>query len=53
VTALHNHFSFETPRIFYMHVQEHGKAADLLRMVKPALNLIAKDRLNIKVPLAA
>src|SRR5215472_9234679 len=26
VTALHNHFFFESPRIFYMHVHGHGKA---------------------------
>ena len=24
VTALHNHFFYETPRIFYMHVHGHG-----------------------------
>src|SRR5436305_14454497 len=40
VTALHNHFFFETPRIFYMHVHGHGKTADLVRMVKPAVDLI-------------
>src|SRR5438093_4288100 len=34
VTALHNHFFFENPRIFYMHVHGHGKATDLARMVK-------------------
>jgi hypothetical protein len=42
VTALHNHFFFESPRIFYMHVHGHGKAADLARMVKPAIDLIGK-----------
>jgi hypothetical protein len=42
VTALHNHFFFESPRIFYMHVHGHGKAADLARMAKPALDLIGK-----------
>ncbi len=40
VTALHNHFFFESPRIFYMHVHGHGKAADLARKAKPALDLI-------------
>jgi hypothetical protein len=40
VTALHNHFFFEEPRIFYMHVHGAGKAADLARMVKPAVDLI-------------
>jgi hypothetical protein len=40
VTALHNHFFFESPRIFYMHVHGHGKADDLARMAKPAIDLI-------------
>ena len=42
VTALHNHFFWENPRIFYMHVHGHGKAADLAAKVKPALDLIGK-----------
>jgi hypothetical protein len=40
VTAVHNHFFFESPRIFYMHVHGHGSAADLAKMVKPAVDLI-------------
>jgi hypothetical protein len=44
VTALHNHFFFESPRMFYMHVHGHGKAADLARMAKPALDLIGKGK---------
>jgi len=40
VTALHNHFFFDTPRIYYMHVHGHGTAADLATKVKPALALI-------------
>src|ERR1041385_7586006 len=40
VTALHNHFFWETPRIFYMHVHGMGTPADLARMVKPAIDLI-------------
>jgi len=42
VTALHNHFFFESPRIFYMHVHGHGKAADLASKAKPAVDLIGK-----------
>ena len=42
VTAVHNHFFFENPRIFYMHVHGHGKVADLARMAKPAVDLIGK-----------
>jgi len=40
VTALHNHFFREEPRVFFMHIHAHGKAADLARQVKPALDLI-------------
>jgi len=40
VTALHNHFFFEEPRIFYMHVMGHGTPAELARRVQPALALI-------------
>jgi hypothetical protein len=43
ITAIHNHFFFESPRIFYMHVHGHGKAADLARMAKPALDLIGRN----------
>jgi hypothetical protein len=43
-TALHNHFFWEEPRIFYLHVHGHGKPADLVRQVKPALDLIGKGR---------
>ncbi len=42
VTALHNHFFWEQPRVFYMHVHGHGKAEALAREVKPALELIPK-----------
>jgi hypothetical protein len=42
VTALHNHFFFDDPRMFYMHVMGHGTAADLARMAKPAVDLIGK-----------
>jgi len=42
VTAVHNHFFYETPRIFYMHVHGHGTPADLARKLKPALTLIGK-----------
>src|SRR5437867_381799 len=40
VTAIHNHFFWEEPRIFYMHVHGHGKADDLATKAKPALDLI-------------
>ena len=42
VTALHNHFLFESPRVFYMHVHGHGTPAELARRVRPALDLVGK-----------
>jgi Domain of Unknown Function (DUF1259) len=40
VTALHNHFFWDDPKVYYMHVHGMGKAADLARRVKPGLDLI-------------
>ena len=44
VTALHNHFFWEEPHVYYMHVHGMGKAADLAQHVKPALDLIGHVR---------
>jgi len=40
VTALHNHFFWDEPRVFYMHVHGHGDAVELANEIKPALDLI-------------
>ncbi len=40
--ALHNHFFWEEPRIFFMHVHGHGNALDLAKRLKPALDLIPR-----------
>ena len=40
VTALHNHFFWEQPRVFYLHVHGLGSAADLARRLKPAITVI-------------
>src|SRR6478736_4978335 len=42
VTALHNHFFWDEPRMFYLHVHGHGTPAELARKLKPALDLIGK-----------
>lgn len=42
VTALHNHFFYDQPRVFYMHVHGHGTPANLARELKPAIDLIGK-----------
>jgi hypothetical protein len=49
VTALHNHFFWEEPRIFFMHIHGHGKAAELADKIKPALDLIG----HVKAPVTA
>ena len=53
VTALHNHFLWDEPRMFYMHVHAHGTSADLARKVKPALDLIGKGANRPAAPPAA
>jgi len=40
VTALHNHFFWEEPRVFFMHIHGHGKAVELANQIKPAIDLI-------------
>ena len=42
VTALHNHFFWDQPAMFYMHVHGVGNAMELARSLKPALDLIGK-----------
>jgi hypothetical protein len=51
VTALHNHFFHEQPRIFYMHIHGMGAAAELARKLKPALAII--DRATARAPAPA
>jgi len=43
VTALHNHFFWDEPRMFFMHVHGHGKPADMATRIKPAIDLIGKN----------
>jgi hypothetical protein len=44
VTALHNHFFWDDPRVYYMHIHGHGKAGDLAQHIKPALDLVGKGQ---------
>src|SRR6266566_2310414 len=44
VTALHNHFFWEDPRVFFMHIHGHGKVVDLANQIKPALDLIGQAK---------
>ena len=43
ITALHNHFLWDEPRMFYMHVHGRGAPIDLAHKVKPAFDLIGKN----------
>jgi hypothetical protein len=52
VTALHNHFFWDEPRIFFMHVHGHGTPADLARKLKPAVDLIGKGTAKPAAPAA-
>jgi hypothetical protein len=40
VTALHNHFFWDDPHVYFMHVHGMGKATDLAKRIKPGLDLI-------------
>jgi uncharacterized protein DUF1259 len=50
VTALHNHFFWDDPHVFYMHVHGMGKAVDLARRVKPGLDLIGHVKPEAAAP---
>jgi Domain of Unknown Function (DUF1259) len=52
VTALHNHFFWDDPHVYYMHVHGMGKAATLAARVKPALDLIGHVKREATTPLA-
>ena len=53
VTALHNHFFWDDPHVYYMHVHGMGKAADLARRVKPGLDLIGHVKPEAVSPASA
>ena len=53
VTALHNHFFWDEPRMYYMHVHGHGTPADLAQKLRPALALIGKSTSGSASPAAA
>src|SRR5260370_28256445 len=54
VTALHNHFYFDEPRIFFVNVMGHASSAELARKVKPALDLIGHvESTRPKAPITA
>src|SRR6516164_3795208 len=53
VTALHNHFFWDDPHVYYMHVYGMGKAADLAKHVKPGLDLIGHVTPSAATPVSS
>jgi hypothetical protein len=50
VTALHNHFFFETPHVFFMHVGGEGTVAALGGGIKAALDKVSELRKKAPKP---
>src|SRR5436309_2874383 len=44
VTALHNHFFFDEPKVYFMHIGGEGDTATLARGVRAALDTVKKIR---------
>ncbi|HVH44252.1 MAG TPA: DUF1259 domain-containing protein [Labilithrix sp.] len=44
VTALHNHFFFDTPKVYFMHVAGEGTVASLGSGVRAAIDRVAEIR---------
>ena len=53
VTALHNHFFWEEPRVFYMHVHGMAAPAELAAKLKPAIAIIDEAVKKAPAPAAA
>lgn len=50
VTALHNHFFFDEPRVYFMHIGGMGDAGDLAAGVKSVYDKIAEIRAATPTP---
>jgi Domain of Unknown Function (DUF1259) len=44
VTAVHNHFSFDEPRVYFMHIGGEGSAESLAKAVRAAFDAVARIR---------
>ncbi len=50
VTALHNHFFFERPRVFFMHIGGEGALTAIAGTVRDALKQVSAVRAKAKTP---
>ncbi len=53
VTALHNHFFFDDPKVYFMHIGGEGKTETLAQGVKAALDTVKKLRRENPTPAKA
>lgn len=53
ITALHNHFFWDDPHVYYMHVHGMGTVGDLANRVKPALDLIGHVKPPVVTPMSS
>jgi hypothetical protein len=53
VTALHNHFFFDDPKVYFMHIGGEGKTETLAQGVKAALDAVTKIRGENSTPAKA
>src|SRR6267378_2832456 len=44
VTALHNHFFYDEPKVYFMHIGGEGETATLAKGVRAALDMVKKIR---------
>src|SRR5262249_16717626 len=50
VTALHNHFFFDEPKVFFMHIGGHGEPEKLAAAVKEVWDAVKKVRKENAMP---
>lgn len=50
VTALHNHFFFDQPKVYFMHIAGEGTIENLAKGIKASFDAIAKIRAATKLP---
>ena len=50
VTALHNHFFYDEPKVYFMHIGGEGETATLAQGVRAALDMVKKIRAASRQP---
>lgn len=50
VTALHNHFFYDSPKVYFMHIGGEGSLSDLAGGIKQALNTVKEIRSKNSTP---